>query len=584
MLLKHAYPSGFCPTRPSEKFPAPTENRRPHVPSIPPVPYNGDQHEMPVPFNGHHEIPVPFIGGRRHGDVLYETEGFGVPPWGAADKRRVVRITRVLVGADAVSDPAGSELVQFGPVFPCGQPEKNPPTTKLLPWARGPSRPLTPVCTVMSACAALGEGELFADRKKQEEPWSCGTGSAAGVRLRDRVLNVHGQDGRKIVIGGRPATADRTTDRTLTLTLTQSSGGGVGAGDGAGAGPLPRPTRSAHGQSSSLCTTFRKTCDPDGSVRRTEDIDGSIRRTEDIDGSVHRTEGIDGSVRRTEGVDGYVRRTEGTDGSVHRTEGIDDGAGGACVDNTEKGNEIAARDDNYENGDDDRVFCVKEDAAAGLLSVPPEEDRAKQPTAHQETKTEKGQRQRAGISPRLSIQIDSVKMPGSHKISEDGTSIDGAGGRGEEQHNNPLLDDDRCARVGQALAVSGGDSSVWNDESACSMLSVTTLEKASCNSSLSDESMEQLASKRSFSSHETERYGGNLSKDATEILRSHLGSASKISDDNVDIMVDSIVDTSVPDGGELIMQEEDAALMSPVPPPTPSAQASDRVTPTHLFH
>ena len=102
------------------------------------------------------------------------------------------------------------------------------------------------------------------------------------------------------------------------------------------------------------------------------------------------------------------------------------------------------------------------------------------------------------------------------------------------------------------------------------MLSVTTLEKASCGSSLSDGSMEQMASKRSFSSHETERYGGNLSKDATDILRSHLELKSKLSDDKVG----AIGDASVPDSD--LMQGGTAALMSPVPPPTPSDQASGR--------
>ena len=124
------------------------------------------------------------------------------------------------------------------------------------------------------------------------------------------------------------------------------------------------------------------------------------------------------------------------------------------------------------------------------------------------------------------------------------------------------------------MASSEGDSSVWNDESACSMLSVTTLEKVSCSSSLSGGSKEELASKRSFSSHQTERYGGNLSKDATDILRSHLESGSKLSDDNMGSMVDTMADTPVLDSGD-VMQGETAALISPVPPPTPSDQASD---------
>ena len=498
LLLKHAYPSGFCPAKPSEKCLSPTENRRPPGPWIPPVPFYGGVPSIPVPFNG-----------GRHGDLLYETEGFGVPPWGAADKRRVVRITRVVVGADAVADPAGSELVQFGPGFPCSQPEHVQPTARLLPWACG-STPLTPVCATIHDCA-VDKGGVFADRKELEEPWSSRAGSAGEARPQDRGRN--GPDGRKIIIGDRPVTTHRTADRSR-----QSSRAGPEAG------PLPRPTEITERLPSDLCAA-RRTRDPDGSGR---------------------VEGIDGSIRRTESVHGE--------------------AGGPCVDGTETANLIVARE--HDGDDDDRVIFVKEDAGAAGVSIPPEEGHAK-PTAQADVAGE-GRGQSAGEPPRLSIQVDSVKMTGSN-ISEDDTSIDGADGQGEGRHH---LLDERCARVGQALASSEGDSSVWNDESACSMLSVTTLEKVSCSSSLSGGSKEELASKRSFSSHQTERYGGNLSKDATDILRSHLESGSKLSDDNMGSMVDTMADTPVLDSGD-VMQGETAALISPVPPPTPSDQASD---------
>lgn len=518
MLLKHAYPSGFSPAKVSDKFLASTESRRPPVPSVPLVPFNDDvpsippapsdggRHGLPVPFSGNrHGISVPFHDG-RHGGLLYETEGFGVPPWGAADKRRVVRITRVLVGADVVADPAGSDLVQFGPGFPCGQPEFFPPPTKFSPWGRG-STPVHQVRTTIDDRTVDG-GRLFADDSKYlEDPWSSRASSPGGVRPRDRGRNR--QDGRKIVVGGRPATGDRTADGS-----SRSNGAVVGAG--AGAGPLSRPTEKTGGLSSSLCAT-RRSHDPDRS---------------------------------------------------DRTEGIDGGAGGEgayVVDDAEKGCLIMARDDGNDDGDNRAVY-VKEGTAAELSIPPPEEDHA-QPTAQAGAADENG-RECADEPPRLSIPVNSFKMAGSFS-AEDGTSTDGADGRVEGQPHH-LLDGGRCARVGQALASSGGDTSVWNDESACSMLSVTTLEKASCGSSLSDGSMEQMASKRSFSSHETERYGGNLSKDATDILRSHLDSRSKLSDDNVG----AIGDASMPDSDGDLMQGGTAALMSPAPPPTPSDQAS----------
>lgn len=418
-----------------------------------------------------------------------------------------MRITRVVVGADAVSDAAGSELVQFGPGFSCGQSEDflPPTTTKLLPWARGASPPPhTPTYTTTINDCALGEGGLFAARKNLEDkPCSNSRASSAGgVLPRERGMN--GREGQNMIIRDRPVTADRKPR----------------SGE---SGPLPRPTESAHmlSLSPSLCAT-KTHDDPKGSVRHTKGIDG-INST----------------------------------GGGEKT----------CVDTTEIG-ELIARDD--DDNDDDRAFCVKDkDTAAGPPS--PEENDQVKPTTTQQTGTT-GDEESGHMAPKLSVQIDAVNMSGSY-ISEDGSSNDRRGGQGGEQQHHQLLDDD-CARVGHALASSGGDSSVWNDDNTyCTMLSVTTLEKASCNSSLSDGSLEQLASKRSFSSHETERYGGNLSKDATDILRSHLESESKLSDnDNGD------VNASYPDSHSRsrdVMQGETAALMSPVPPPTPSDQASD---------
>ena len=442
---------------------------------------------------------------------MYETEGFGVPPWGAANRRRVVRITRVVVGADAVADAAGSELIQFGPGFSCGQSENFlPPKTKLLSWARGSSSPPpTPAHnTMINECTLVEGGGLFADRKKHERPGCGWEGELFAASSKQelqtcsngRTGSANGREGRNIIIRDTPAAVDEKTR----------------SGE---SGSLPPPTKSAHtfSLSSSLCAASKTHDDPNG--------------------------------------------------SAHRAESIGGGAGGggqeACVGTTEVGDAMARIHD-------DCAFHFKDEGTAAELPSPEEDDRAKPTTSQQAGTT--ADEEAGNVAPKLSIQIDAVKMSESY-MSEDGSSHDREGGQGVGQLHHHLRDVG-CARVGQALASSGGDSSVWNDDNTCcTMLSATTFEKASCNSSLSDVSLEQLASKRSFSSHDTERYGGNLSKDATDILRSHLESESKLSDtDNIDM------NAPFPDSHDGV-QRETAALMSPVPPPTPSAQASD---PTHF--
>lgn len=68
------------------------------------------------------------------------------------------------------------------------------------------------------------------------------------------------------------------------------------------------------------------------------------------------------------------------------------------------------------------------------------------------------------------------------------------------------------------------------------------------------------AGKRSFSTLDTERYRGNLSKDATKILRSHLESRNKPLSNTTSCVSDAVA-------------TEDTGLISPAPPPTPSGQA-----------
>lgn len=107
-------------------------------------------------------------------------------------------------------------------------------------------------------------------------------------------------------------------------------------------------------------------------------------------------------------------------------------------------------------------------------------------------------------------------------------------------------------RVDGAWAKDFPCPSVWSDGSTCFVASVST----------NDDSAEQVAGKRSFSTLDTERYQGSLSKDATNILRSHLESRHKPPSNNTSCASDS----------RNAMATEGTALMSPAPPPTPPGQ------------
>lgn len=112
---------------------------------------------------------------------------------------------------------------------------------------------------------------------------------------------------------------------------------------------------------------------------------------------------------------------------------------------------------------------------------------------------------------------------------------------------------------------------VGNGSSACFVAAAGThdMENDSsviCDSTVSvanDGSAEQVAGKRSFSTLDSERYRGSLlSKDATNILRSHLESRSK---------PPGSCNSFVPDGRNA-MATEGSVMMSPAPPPSPPGQ------------
>lgn len=91
-FLKDAYPSGFSPVR-------------------------HDEH------GGLLRTGKPSCRARSYGGMnilLSETVGEGIPRHGQSSDGRVLKVTRVLLGADVVLREAGNDLVHFGPTFCCG--------------------------------------------------------------------------------------------------------------------------------------------------------------------------------------------------------------------------------------------------------------------------------------------------------------------------------------------------------------------------------------------------------------------------------------------------------------------------------
>lgn len=147
------------------------------------------------------------------------------------------------------------------------------------------------------------------------------------------------------------------------------------------------------------------------------------------------------------------------------------------------------------------------------------------------------------------------------------------GGQGEEENGERprgqvvLLNEDELigsGSIGGALVMGAQDNpSVWSDSSACFAASVVTKENSGAYSPLvADSSVEEGSAKRSFSTLDTERYRGSLSKDATDILRSHLESRTKAPSNANSCFSDSR--TALP--------TDTTVLVSPAPPPTPPGQ------------
>lgn len=104
--------------------------------------------------------------------ILSERTRLGVPKWGHPCEGRFLKVTRVLLGGEAVISSAGNDLVQFGPSFYCGPDERlmTPPSSRLNNI--GQSRPppsLSPKCTTIDGSALGATNLLVASRLPERE-------------------------------------------------------------------------------------------------------------------------------------------------------------------------------------------------------------------------------------------------------------------------------------------------------------------------------------------------------------------------------------------------------------------------------
>lgn len=118
----------------------------------------------------------------------------------------------------------------------------------------------------------------------------------------------------------------------------------------------------------------------------------------------------------------------------------------------------------------------------------------------------------------------------------------------------------------EALTLDARDNlSVWSGGSECFNASGISNENSGVESpSVEEGSVEQVSAKRSSSTLNTQRYRGSLSKDATDILRSHLESRNK---------PPSNVNSYFSDSRTAILRSS-TALISPAPPPTAPGQVT----------
>ncbi|CAM9091414.1 unnamed protein product [Ectocarpus sp. 4 AP-2014] len=423
-LLKEAYPSGFCRPPQNRPLPATTMTTATDTRST--------------------RRKMVWMSGPPREDLLHESKQVGVPPCGVASSRRILKSTRVVIGAPDVVDTVGSELVQFGPGFSIGPAEHYSPRRCILTPDRSrlrtPTTPISPSRMIIDGSTLLGRGSLLVEPRAVDRQ-----NQRPGLKIRppseDNIYYTYDMEGHK---GVRPTTADRN----------QAS---------AGPEPWPFPCDRLTGRSSRPSTMAQ--------VRET----ASWNRGDpgdDVSAVPHASDcGHDG---RTLGRD---------DEAATAAAGADQQTQSASQLSTPRVPHVDNEKNTSENG--------------GVNT----------PDARGQTPTEK-----------LKLRIEDCR---NERVGRSQEEV-------ELRIEDELLDG---GRTEEAWMVDGKDDpSIWSAGGSGGMVaSVTTKDdSAVCSSSIGDDvSVEHVSAQRSCSTLNTGLYRGILSKDATDILRSHLESKNK---------------------------------------------------------
>eukprot|EP00752_Nemacystus_decipiens_P012681 g11234.t1 len=412
--------------------------------------------------------------GQQLRDLLQESKEVGVPPCGAAAGRQALNVTRVIVGAKDVVDTVGSELVQYAG-FSVGPAEVSSPTS--VNKSSFLSRPLFPVSpsrmTIDGSALLRGRSSLLVEARSVGDKWSrqktCGTpGDFVTPRDESKALK-----GRKRI---RSATADRA----------QSAGGPE---------PWPYPAEALTGRSSRPGTS------------------ASTKRR-----------GLGGAAAASPRVNGcgedyyYCARSGGTP-----LDGKEDPSRPETRDAVAKHGVGGGRDYNTQG-----PTCTDTDSSPTTVA-----DQCGFKGAHenshwsqsvQETQAgcqdETGERRDGEPKQRQMPPSEDRDQPGERR-SGSGRRFDGAWAKYNDRDVPSVWSDSESDAGG------GGNSSMCFIAPVGAQDGSDNDSSVVCGSSVSvanddDGSAEQVAGKRSFSTLDTERYRGSLSKDATNILRSDI--------------------------------------------------------------
>lgn len=132
LLLKNTYPSGFCLSVHN------TVQKKHNL-------NDGDDSNSSL----RRRISPQYEPNDSH-YLLSGKKKSGVTPWGRLDGKREITITQLVIGDHVVQDTTDSDLVQFGPDFPCTQPDQSLPSRHVSNRGRGVSASaITLPCTIL---------------------------------------------------------------------------------------------------------------------------------------------------------------------------------------------------------------------------------------------------------------------------------------------------------------------------------------------------------------------------------------------------------------------------------------------------